>query len=280
VTPEEHAEARLAWLGISEVSELLELEAIAFDAGMRVEYANLVGCDATLVGFNRHAIATIKRSASNGRDRFSIAHELGHWEMHRGRSFQCRGDDIDQNIRRSGGIDRDLEKQADVYAAHLLMPTKLFVPAINTFRTLGFAQLNELSATFQTSLLATALRVVNVNQLPVIFACYRDNALAWCMPARDVPARWRPVKRLAEDSFAIDVLTARISHPLPGKHSGDVWFDNDGADRHEVTECCVPGRPGEVWVMLRLSAEMTEEVDTWSGSRVKTGDVRLAGLFD
>jgi hypothetical protein len=257
LTPGERAEARIAELGITSTSEL-DVEVIAYDTGMYVKYAPLDGCDATLVGFGDRAIATIRPSEIRGRERFSIAHELGHWEMHRGSSFQCRVDEPDRNF---SSANKDRERQADVYAAHLLMPGHLFNPAINSVSTLGFAQLDEIKKQFDTSLLATALRLVNVNSRPVVFACYTKDGLVWSLPARDVPRRWQLCKRLDEDSFAIDVVQSGKIHAVPGKQPAEVWFSNDEADGHEITECCIAGRGGEVWVLLTLNSEMMEETD-------------------
>jgi hypothetical protein len=123
------------------------------DAGMRVEYEDLDGCEAMLIGVGNRAIVTIKPSASRGRERYSIGHELGHWEMHRGKSFRCRVDDPDRNF----AGDRGLEKEADSYSAGLLIPLYMFGPAVTARSDLGFPQLEELAIVFDTSVLATSM---------------------------------------------------------------------------------------------------------------------------
>src|ERR1051326_5525859 len=90
---EHPAEARIADLSISRPDEL-DVEAIAYDFGVEVRYGDLSGCDATLVGYGARGIATIQRQSIRTRRRFSIGHELGHWEHHRGQSFRCRVDEI------------------------------------------------------------------------------------------------------------------------------------------------------------------------------------------
>src|SRR5271156_2820621 len=97
MSPGEQAEKLVADFGITSPEDL-DVEAFAFDARLEVEYQELQGCEATLVGFENRAIATVRPSAVLGRQRFSIAHELGHWMMHRGRSFRCRVDDPGENL--------------------------------------------------------------------------------------------------------------------------------------------------------------------------------------
>jgi hypothetical protein len=251
MTPGESAEARIADLGISDPRDL-DVEAISLDAGMEVIYQPLNGCEATLVGFVDRAVATIRPSRIRGRERFSIGHELGHWDMHRGQSFQCRVDDADQNIV----SDRILEKQADVYAANLLMPSSLFNPVVKSYGTPGFRELEPLSIQFNTSILATALRLADTNTLSVILACYTARGLKWQKPARDVPRRWWLKQTLDGDSFAYDVINSGKQRPILGKQPAEVWFENDDAGNYDVLESSIQGRSNEALVLIYLSEKM------------------------
>ena len=254
MTPGQRAEARIAGLGISEPRDL-DVDLIAMDADMEVVYANLQGCEATLVGVGSSAIATVRRSAVRGRERFSVGHELGHWDMHRGRAFRCRVDDPDQNW----ASDVILEKEADTYASHLLMPTSMFNPRVRALGTPGFREIEDLSEVFATSILATCMRIADINTLPVILACYgAQGGLRWRKVAADVPGRWWLRQHLDDDSFAYDLLHNGKPHPSPGKQPAEVWFENLDADQYEMLECCAPGRTGEVTVLLYLGAKMLD----------------------
>lgn len=251
MTPGQRAEARIAELGITDPRDL-EVELIAMDAGMEVRYENLKGCEATLVGVRGRAIATVRRSAARGRERFSVGHELGHWELHRGQAFRCRVDDPDQNWV----ADREREREADTYASHLLMPASMFNPAVKEMGPPGFRQIEGLVDSFGTSLLATCMRLADINTLPVILACYNREGLRWQKAAEDVPRRWWLRQHLDDDSFAYDLLHSGKSHPQLGKQPAEVWFENADAERYEVAECCVPGRSGEILVLVYLDSEM------------------------
>jgi hypothetical protein len=259
MTPGETAEALVAELGISEPKDL-DVEALAFDAGMMVRYQELRGCEATLVGVGNRAIATIKPSSTRGRERFSVAHELGHWSLHRGCSFKCRVDDVDLNL----ASDKKLEQQADSFAAHLLLPTALFKPAIRSLARPSFPDIEAVAAQFETSVLATALRVTTLNTYPAILACYNQSGLRWCSKSTEVPTRWWLKKALDPDSFSHDLLYNGTRCDKPGKQSADAWFENDDSGDYEVIEECVPGRAGEVVVLLHLADEemLSKEFDS------------------
>ncbi|MCA3076582.1 MAG: ImmA/IrrE family metallo-endopeptidase [Rhodocyclaceae bacterium] len=253
MTPGERAEARIAELGITDPRDI-DVDAIAYDARMLVEYEALEGCEAMLVGAGDRAIATVRPSNIRGRERFSVGHELGHWEMHRGKSFACRADDPDRNLV----SDRPREREADEYSAHLLMPTVFFAPAVKSLGRPGFKELDALSAEYETSLLATVIRLANIDTLPVIVACYSAQGLKWSKRAKHVPARWWLRSQLDEDSFAHGLLTAGTRIASARKQPGEVWFENDDAENYEVIEDCIPGKVGEVLVLLYLSSSMLD----------------------
>lgn len=248
MTPAEAAEAIIEDLGITRIDEL-DVDAIAFDAGIEVVYEALTGCEATLVGVGDQAIATINPSPYRGRERFSVAHEVGHWKLHRGRSFRCRVDQVEENFASS----REVEKEADTFASHLLMPAGMFNEAIRSAGQPNFKQLGDVAAAFDTSLTATALRLVGVDTLPVIIACYTRSGLRWHAAAKHVPRRWYLKDKVDEDSFANDLLFSGKECRALGKQPADTWFTNDDAGRYEVLEQCVPLRGDEVLVLLYLA---------------------------
>ncbi|MFN9470992.1 ImmA/IrrE family metallo-endopeptidase [Acidovorax sp.] len=258
----EQAEALIAELGISSPKEI-DVEAIAFDAQVEVVYEPMTGCEATLVGYRDRAIASINPSEFRGRERFSVAHELGHWHLHRGRSFRCRVDDPSANL----SSDRKFEKEADTFASHLLMPTALFGPAISSFGTPTFQQLKRVADEFETSITATTLRLANVNTLPVIVACYDREGKRWAIPAADIPRRWFLKEKLDEDSYAYDLLYSGKTCLGLFKQSAETWFQNDDADKYEVREQCISSFDSTVLVLLYLESPMLKAGFDWSVNR-------------
>jgi len=242
-------------LGITNPKDI-DIEAIAFDGGITVLYEQLKGCEATLVGFGRNAIATISPSSSRGRERFSVAHEIGHWNLHRGRAFRCRVDDMVQNFDSNA----ELEKEADDFASHILMPTSIFQPIIKSIPKPGLKDLKEIAEEFQVSIQAVSIRLATLDTLPVIVACYSANGLRWKIRAAHIPRRWRLKQYLDEDSFAYDVLYKGTNCNSLGKQPGETWFENDEADQYEVLEHSMPSVNGHVLVLLYLiDSDMFED---------------------
>lgn len=128
------AELLLQTLGIMDPRDI-DLKAIAFDQGAPVRHGTLDGCEARIVGYGSRAIITIDERRPRSRQRFSMAHELGHWKYHRGRHLICRPDEIVDDSSRSS---IDPERVADFYAADLLLPRYIFIPRVAVLRVCSF----------------------------------------------------------------------------------------------------------------------------------------------
>ncbi|MEX3954411.1 ImmA/IrrE family metallo-endopeptidase [Trinickia sp. EG282A] len=245
INPYSRAEQRLQALGIS-APEDIDLEAIAWDEGVRVQYSDLSGCEARLVGVGDRAIVTIRSSTDDRRKRFSLAHELGHWNYHRGRSFECRADDMVEKFS-SKPIE---EREADSYAADLLMPAYMFQPLVRNVKRPTFDAVSELAEKFNTSITATAIRMVDVNVWPLLLVCHAKGGRLWFKRSRDVPDRWFPQGELDSDSLAFDRLFGEKDRTRAQKIGAEAWFDRRGAERFNIVEDAIRISNGQVLALL------------------------------
>lgn len=248
------AEKLLFSLGITSAGEI-DVEAIAWDAGAEVRFAQLDSCEARIIGYGNRAIITVEARSILPRKRFSVAHELGHWKYHRGRSFVCRSDDIGNQVRGP----TDPERVADAYAADLLLPAFLFEPLARKARKATFEAIDDIRAEFQMSRTATALRMIDLGPEPAMLICHGSSGRRWFRRGRDVPDRWFPRDELDAESAAMDVLHGKCERTPRTLIGADAWFDRREAERYEVFEQTVRIATGDALTLLTFkSSEMLE----------------------
>jgi Zn-dependent peptidase ImmA (M78 family) len=241
------AEALLRSLGITRPDEI-DLEAIAWSMGAKVREAELPSCEARIIGFHDQAIITVRNSGDPRRRRFSIGHELGHWVHHRGRSSICRSSDIG-----NPGAASQLEKQADRFAADLLMPRYLFVPSVAQLKRPDFESVDELATTFSTSRLATALRCVDIGTWPLVLICHGPSGRRWFKRAVSVPDDWFPREDLDPSSPSFPVLFGTVERTRTQSVAASLWFDRRDASRYRITEQSLKAHGGTMLTLLALT---------------------------
>src|SRR5262249_3204142 len=125
------ARDRVLSLGITSPREI-DLEAIAWSRGAVVNFRPLEKCEATIVGSQTRAVITVNNRSISERQRFSIAHELGHWHHHRGRVLFCG----QKGVGNPANDANNPEQQADRFASDLILPNYLLGPRISKARRL------------------------------------------------------------------------------------------------------------------------------------------------
>jgi len=103
---------------------------------------------------------------NEGFKNFSVAHEIGHYRLpgHLDAIFDSTG----QHVSHAGVQNGDhYEKEADQFAAALLMPTKLFMEAAQRAGD-GLKAIETLSGICRTSLEATAIRFTGTSRDPAV----------------------------------------------------------------------------------------------------------------
>ncbi len=241
-------EGLLKDLGISKPSEI-ELDVIAWHCGLQIQYRPLQGCDARVVGLGDKGLLTIDSRQMPVRQRFSIAHELGHWQLHRGQLMMCRAEEIES----TKAVARSYEKDADAFAAAVLMPAYLFGPAADQFaRNEPWARVASLAAEFQTSTLATALRIVRLGIWPGWLICHGKAGRQWYFSAPQALHEAAPRTDLDPRSPSFDLLFGNIETSRPRKLVGDTWFTSRNAERKTVLEHSRKYGPSEVLSLVKF----------------------------
>ena len=235
-------------LGIDRPQDI-DVEAIAYYAGLRIKRRALKECEAMITGIGDRGVISVNQQSMTVRQRFSIAHELGHWHHHRGQCMMCRSVDIG-----SFSKSKEAERAADQYAADLLMPWPLFKPVCKEVPELDLKSLREVAGLFSCSLTATLIRMIDTKRYATaMMVCHGRSGKKWHRAAEGIPGYWFPKNDLDAQSFAFDLLNnASVEDQrFPRKIGADAWFDNWQAAQFEVTEQSfrVPGE-GIVTILL------------------------------
>lgn len=247
----QRAETLLRELGIREPRDI-DLEAIAWMMGAAVRYRPLERCEATIIGSKRRAIITVNSLSIPVRRRFSLAHEIGHWNLHRGRLLFCGREEISSPS--SSALSP--EGQADQFASELVLPDYMVKPRVARIKRLSLSKVREVAEEFDVSDTATLLKIVSLNQLPIVAVCHSKYGRRWFQRARMVPDWWFPRDELDHNSFAFEMLfggKAESSHPQ--KVGAEAWFDFRGVGRFEIQEQSFLLPNDEILTTLTLPSE-------------------------
>ena len=236
--------ALLRELGITEPEDI-RIEAVAEHCGATVVYEPLSGCSARILGFDDRAFITVDSRSRRERRRFSAAHELGHWMIDRGKisSFVC-----EEQVFAREWSDENPERRANRYATDLLLPKSMFEPRAKG-REITFASARALAADFQTSLTATAIRLVELGSFPAVIVCNETGRRRWFFRASGVPDELWPRDTPGAYTSAHDLLRGGAAEG-PQEVQADGWFDRHDARRYSVVEDSVAVGHGLVLSLL------------------------------
>ena len=167
MNPEEEAQKILARLKIK--SAPIRVEDIATKLGAKVSYEPFEGkgeLSGMLLKEKGHAVIGINSCHPTVRQRFSVAHEIGHLTMHQGSFFVDQSVRFNRDATSSMAIDRQ-EIEANGFAAALLMPANLVTESVRKRLTkkANLQQkvlIDELAKEFQVSTQAMEFRLTNL----------------------------------------------------------------------------------------------------------------------
>ena len=166
---------------------------------------------------------------SNGRIRFTLAHELGHYLLHRTKF--PNGLSCSQWESLSSRLDQPtlMEREADEFASYLLMPLKDFHKQISPFEIPTFNQLSVCADRYGVSLTAAVVHWVNHTKIRAAVVISRDGFILWARSSKSAlksraffqtvnshPEPLHPQSLPAREVWSLD---------LPVKHEPGIWFE-------------------------------------------------------
>ncbi len=233
-----------------EAPEHIDLPAIAAHRGVFVKEGKLNAAEGRLTVLGSRGLITVRSDIrEEGKKRFVIGHEIGHFELHRDRvpTMNCRESDFNEWTN-----SKPLEMEANYFSSELLMPQSIFKAKING-KKLSKVLLSSLTVEFRTTLTATASRYVHFNQQYALVMS-REARVKWFIKGKDFPYLLSVLGKLHPETLAYDFFKEGSDLPddwWPVNAIG--WVDSSRAIGKEIMEMVLPfPRYGEVLSFLRV----------------------------
>lgn len=228
--------------GLDDVIDL-DLTDLIYARGILYRETSLVGCEGRIViSPHGNAIITINSETQYlPRKRFSIAHELGHYELnHRQVHYD---NDATFDYYKNG----NQETEANEFAAELLIPSRKFNSEV-TGKPFSPKLLQELSVKFGTSISSVLYRYIDVGPHPVAAVFSHNGRVLYTKKSSlyhrrfiDLPKLSVPRYSVAEEWFQDHT---RYREEDIQDVDLNVWFDmswfheNDSRPIPSCHECC------------------------------------------
>jgi hypothetical protein len=160
--------------------EDIDLPTLCWGEGLYVEEGPIVGADAWMIDSGKFGIARIREDIPYvGQKRFAIAHELGHWSLHRGKSqAYFEGPEQLTDYKRS-----PMEVEANAFAAEILMPEPLFMAGLSGARV-GIDEIRDRANVFSVGPTAAIRRFVDLTQTDCLLVAHENGRSCWYKPSR------------------------------------------------------------------------------------------------
>lgn len=170
---------------------------------------------------------------TEGRVRFTLGHELGHYYIDE-HQLQLRAGKVHDSVS-DYRSQNEIEKQADEFSADLLMPIELYRNEVNRFlgQYCTLDDLLKLANHLGTSITSTALRYCQSDHEPCTFFFSQDGVVRWGRYSTEMKIRGLsyfksgtpPPKGSKTAKLWESIRTGEAAEPVAGVVDASVWFD-------------------------------------------------------
>ncbi|WP_419685955.1 ImmA/IrrE family metallo-endopeptidase [Serratia marcescens] len=227
------------------------------DPIVKIEPVDIKGFDGALIANearSRWMLLYNNGLTSPGRIRFTQAHELGHYILHRLNrdEFRCSSDDM------LSWEDKNIESEADLFASYLLMPFNDFRKQLTP--DIDIEVLRQYAIRYGVSLTAATLKWLECTEENAVFILSRDGYMKWAFSspaARRNGAFFRAQRNVVcipEGSLAANqnISMERAGMKIPAS----IWFPHADKDA-SVREMKIQSEQYEYVITLLILSRKT-----------------------
>lgn len=208
-----------------------------------------------------------RNSEHHPKVRFTVAHELGHYYLDRHREFLVRRQEAIESFTEFES-NKEIERQADAFAAGLLMPKHLVAPHVNCEPDATMESIKGAASDFDVSLTSMMVRWTQLSHFPCATLCIRHGQIQWGFRSEAFRecGLWRckrgmvPIGVDAKRFIALDSSCASFREGT-GVGQAQHWLDGD-CDPIAVQEHYLV-IPYSQCVMVFVTADESELPSRW-----------------
>ncbi len=164
------------------------------------------------------------RAERPGRENFTIAHEFGHYLLHRAKTgtnkFECGQEDV---LDGDGYRYKQREKEANTFASYLLMPLNDFRKQVE-YQPISLDLLGHCADRYRVSFIAAALKWIEFTPDIALLVVARDGFALWSKPSQKAKQKhlwWKSGREIPERAL---IATLGVhGRPEPVTHPPGVW---------------------------------------------------------
>ncbi len=178
---------------------------------------------------NKGGLITIdKNIKEEGRKNFTIAHEVGHYYLQKAREFICKKSDFYYFLST-----QDPEKEANIFAAELLMPEE-WVKEHAKWKNEAGETIETASKIFNTTISSMAIRYAEHGRFPIAVIFSQDMRVKWTCINEFFPFRWiENGQKVNQYSKAYEFYSGKEINSDVNDILADAWFSRDKNYRKE-----------------------------------------------
>lgn len=204
--------------GIDHPSQIC-IEDIAWHLGISIRKAPLKGSLGCLVRLGDRGLIIANQDFEEAY-RFTVAHEIGHFDMHGNLNSTafCLSEDMIQGYKHKN----PREDEASAFASELLMPERIFSPLLRKNKpNINF--IKSLASDFQTSFTSTAIRYIDLSPYSCAIVIVENNKIKWFRVSGYFPYFFQTGVTLNKKTLAYDFLESNIQLSDMEQVDNEAW---------------------------------------------------------
>jgi len=239
--PSKSANQLLTELGWTQPSDIT-IEEMAWYLGLIVKFKRMDGAQGRILMTNSEGIVAVNNSITyQPKINYIIAHEIGHFRLHR--HMQSAFNDSDKTLA-EWYITGPQEAEANQFATELLMPSQTFIKKVQK-QKLCLPLIEEVAEYFGASKTAAFLRYRDLGSFPVMIIFIEDGIIKWKSHSKDFPLTWiEPKAKVPAWTVAGDYFYKQVREEKPVKVDALEWFPADHRIKYNLKmklwEQCFP----------------------------------------